>query len=214
MNSGIFWDVPPGFTFYLCGFPSAAGSLLTLGLLVWWMTVWHYFSPERHWGPGCLCPGYETFLWVCLYRKRRQDEFNESTRSCWECRSSPECSTGPELRHSETAEKPRQLYRFCFSPEHFTLHTSSCNRNIYYLFAPVLEVTNGAPFIIFLVYNIQHFLFQSQSEIRDLNNNLSSHHSDHFGGMGGIIKMFYINFHVCYDTRILNLDTIIVLKQL
>lgn len=95
-----------------------------------------------------------------------------------------------------------------------TFHTSSCNRNIYFLFAPVLEVTNGAPFIIFLVYNIQHFLFQSQSEIRDLNNNLSSHHSDHFGGMGGIIKMFYINFHVCYDTRILNLDTIIVLKQL
>lgn len=54
-------------------FPSAAGSLLTPGLLVWWMTLWHYFSPERHWGPGCPCPGYETFLRVCLYRKRRHN---------------------------------------------------------------------------------------------------------------------------------------------
>ena len=89
-------------------FSSAAGSLLTPGLLVWWMTLWHYFSPERHWGPGCPCPGYETFLWVCLYRKRRHDKFNESTRSCWACSARPEeggaeCSTGLRLRHQKPA---------------------------------------------------------------------------------------------------------------
>lgn len=66
-------------------FPSAAGSFLTFGPLVWWMTLWHYFSPERHWGPGCPCPGCETFLWVFLYSTRRQDQFSESTRSCWAC---------------------------------------------------------------------------------------------------------------------------------
>lgn len=71
VNSGVFWAVPTVF-------PLALGSSLTPGLLAWWMTLWHYFGPERHCRPAARARAERPFS---VQRKRRQDR-TEAAQTC------------------------------------------------------------------------------------------------------------------------------------
>ena len=85
-NCWVFWSgfgfisvVPP---------PLLLACYWPLGLLAWLMTLWHYFSPERHRGPGLPGPGMWPFSGYVLSEKDASGwKFDESTRTCWACKA-------------------------------------------------------------------------------------------------------------------------------
>lgn len=120
-------------------FPSL---LLTLGLLVWWMTLWHYFGPERHWGAGCPARGMWPFSGYVLSGKDASGrEFNEGGSRTF------------QLRHQEKTsnwwrKNRRNTFWITSMALSFILSVAQCDENIHNL--PPVEQSIQKRDLIFL----------------------------------------------------------------